>query len=315
MKSTVSVIIPTYKRADYLKRAIDSVLNQTYSDIEIIVVDDNDPDTVYRKKTEQIMEKYLHYSNIQYIKHQHNCNGAVARNTGLTYASGEYICFLDDDDWYLADKVERQLNYLKKHGQFAAVYCGYERDGKRKNPHKEGDLSFEILSGIETIYTNTIMMRRENALSCGGWDERFRRNQEAVFLLRYFACGGLIGAIPDLLVQFDISDASNRSNPIQSEEDFRFFLDSHEQEIQKCKERYQDARDMIYSYRYRGILLNYIKYGYFKEAFFLFCDMNRKYPKRFRKDCCTYVKRRLLKIPLYEEFEEKMNDENDGIFD
>src|SRR5699024_12399636 len=96
----VSVIMPTYKRADMLERAINSVLNQTYNDVELIVVDDNNPNTVYRKETSKVMKKYKNYNRVRYIKHERNMNGAVARNTGIFYSTGELITFLDDDDWY-----------------------------------------------------------------------------------------------------------------------------------------------------------------------------------------------------------------------
>ena len=195
------------------------------------------------------------------------------------------------------------MHYLQTHPHHNAVYCGYERGRKTKSPYKEGDLSFELLSGVEIIYTNTIMMQRDCALTCGGWDERFRRNQEAVFLLRYFSHGGTIGVIPDILVKFDISDASNRSKPVQVEKDFDFYLTVHEKEIEKCCKQYPNAREMIYSYRYRGVFLNYLKYGYMKEAFSLYIRMAKKYPWRFPHDCYLYVKRRLLKQPLFKEFE------------
>lgn len=299
----ISVIIPTYKRPSFLSRAIDSVLGQTYPNTEIIVVDDNDPSSIYREQTEQVMRPYLHLNNILYIKHNKNKNGAAARNTGFTNSHGAYICYLDDDDWYLPNKLSSQLLYLQRHPGFSAVYCGYSRDGVQKRPYKEGDLTFELLSGIDVIYTNTIMMKSESISSCGGWDIRFKRNQEAVFLLRYFSCGGLIGAIPDILVKFDISDASNRSNPFQFEKDFSYFLDIHSVEIERCSQRYPNARQLIYCYRYRGVLLNYIKSGCFKEALSLYCKASHLYHPKFRQICLQYIKRRMLKQPIFKEFE------------
>ena len=307
----ISVIIPTYKRAHFLGRAIDSVLNQTYPNTEIIVVDDNDPDSIYRKKTEQIMLSYQNYNNVHYICHPYNRNGAAARNTGLAGSSGKYICFLDDDDWYLPDKLLRQYEYLRINPNFAAVYCGYSRNGHQNRPYKYGDLSFELLSGTDIIYTNTIMIDREEALKCGGWDERFRRNQEAVFLLRYFTNGGQIGALADILVEFDTSDAINRSDPVQFEKDFDFFLEIHQQEIENCKTRYANARQLIYCYRYRGVLLNYIKYGYFREALQLYKKMCHMYPKYFGYTCFLYVKRRILNQPLFKEFEKEFRKKNE----
>ena len=103
----VSVIIPTYKRAKMLSRAIDSVLNQTYRNIEVIVVDDNNPNDEYRKATSLIMENYCTDERVHYICHEKNMNGSVARNTGMINASGEFVTFLDDDDIYMPQKVEK----------------------------------------------------------------------------------------------------------------------------------------------------------------------------------------------------------------
>lgn len=298
----VSVIIPTYRRAEYLKRAIDSVLVQTYPSLEVLVIDDNNPETDYRRKTEQLMTKYEDEKRIRYICHPENRNGAAARNTGLRNAQGEWCCFLDDDDWYLPQKIEKQVDFLLENKEYNAVYCGYERNGKIIHPYKQGDLSFELLSGVEVIYTNTIMIKRSEALSCGGWDERFRRNQEAVFLLRYFSQNGKIGAIPDLLVHFDTTDDSNRSKPVQFEEDFKFFLKTHQPEIIRCQQRYSNAKELIYSYRYRGIFLNYLKHGYLKHALRFYREASCEYPRRFFHDCITYFKRRILKEDIFKEY-------------
>lgn len=109
----VSVIIPTYKGSSALNRAIDSVLCQSYKEIEIIVVDDNDPTSDERKNTEALMSRYIGDKRIRYIKHQRNSNGAVARNTGITAATGKYIAFLDDDDYYLPNRIEKSVRYLE----------------------------------------------------------------------------------------------------------------------------------------------------------------------------------------------------------
>lgn len=297
------MIIPTYRRAPLLSRALESVLNQTYPNTEIMVVDDNAPDSADRKETQKVMESYSHYQNIHYLLHPENRNGAAARNTGIQNSRGLYLCFLDDDDWYLPDKLIKEYQYLEEHPAFDAVYCGYERNRKVIRPFREGDLSFELLSGIELIYTNTIMMRREMAVRCGGWDERFRRNQEAVFLLRFFACHGKIGAIPDILVKFDVSDDRNRSDPVQFEKDFEMFLRLHENAIQKCTSRYPDARERIFSYRYRGVLINYIKYGYWTRAVSLYREMSSRCPGRFRRDCLTYIKRKIMRENLFQEYQ------------
>ena len=88
----VSVIIPTHNRPEYVGRAIKSVLNQTYQDFEIIVVDDG-----LEKRAEPVINKITD-SRIKYIKHEQEKGGSAARNTGIRAAQGEYIAFLDNDD-------------------------------------------------------------------------------------------------------------------------------------------------------------------------------------------------------------------------
>ncbi|MDU7110930.1 MAG: glycosyltransferase family 2 protein, partial [Clostridium perfringens] len=174
----VSVIITTYKRADMLSRAINSVLNQTYKNMEVIVVDDNNEDSDHRRNTEAIMNQYCDDKRVLYIKHKINKNGAVARNTGIKVATGQIITFLDDDDYYLDTKIEKQLEYLVNNRQYSMVYCGYNRENRDFICNLEGDLSLEILSGRNLIYTNCIMIWKKCSDSFGGWNENFKRNQE-----------------------------------------------------------------------------------------------------------------------------------------
>ncbi len=113
----VSVIIPTYKRdVSFLSRALDSVRNQTYHNIEIIVVDDS-PD-VYEKRHE--VSSYMNSivsldSRVIYLMNEQNMGGSLARNRGISAATGTFITFLDDDDQYKAEKIEKQLGYMMTH--------------------------------------------------------------------------------------------------------------------------------------------------------------------------------------------------------
>ena len=84
----VSVIIPTYGRSAYLPRCVCSVLEQSYSAVEIFVVDDNNPDTEARRETEKAMEQFADNPKVHYLRHDKNRNGSAARNTGLRAASG-----------------------------------------------------------------------------------------------------------------------------------------------------------------------------------------------------------------------------------
>lgn len=104
---TVSVIIPTYNRAHTIKRAILSVLNQTYQGFEIIVVDDCSTDN-----TREVIEKFGD-KRIRYIRKKANKGAAAAGNTGIKAVRGEYIVFLDSDDKWLPNKLDEQIKVLK----------------------------------------------------------------------------------------------------------------------------------------------------------------------------------------------------------
>ena len=165
----VSVIIPTFKRPDTLDRAIKSVLNQTYPNVEVIVVDDNDPDTEGRHLTEEKMTQFDNEPRVRYIKHERNKNGSAARNTGAKAANGEYVAFLDDDDEYLPRKIETQLEALEgRDEEWACCYSSYatrKAGGKavESHEHREGNLYLEALARNFWIASGSNLLVRKNA--------------------------------------------------------------------------------------------------------------------------------------------------------
>ena len=293
-KPIVSVIIPTYNRSEMLPRAIDSVLTQTYDNLQVVVVDDNNPDTDWRKTTETMMEQYSQEPRVKYVRHEKNMNGSVARNTGIREADGEIVCFLDDDDWFYNEKVEMQVEYLLSHPEYRAVYCGWDRDEKKVVPTKTGDLSYDILSGDNIIYTNVIMMWKENALACGGWDETFKRHQEAAFLLRYFRNGGRIGVVSKILVGFDISDRGNAAADSDiNQQHLEHYLSSYPDVIDACEAAKKGAKDDIFSHRYRGLLLAHLKSKNYKSAIKLYFQTVKRMPIKFNTDIIRYALKRM----------------------
>lgn len=187
----VSIVIPTYSRPVTLERAINSVLNQTYPYIEIIVVDDNNPNTPERAETEEVMEGYSKNETIKYIQHEFNKNGSAARNTGYRHSNGNYLMFLDDDDEFLPNKIELQLNCLESRDEsWGACYTKYKRliNGKLESisaENIEGNIYFEELCRNLFISAGSnLMIRREAFEEIHGFDESFLRNQDIEFLVR-----------------------------------------------------------------------------------------------------------------------------------
>lgn len=112
----VSIVTPVYNAEKYIAKSIESVLNQTYQDFELIIINDGSKDN-----SEQIIQKYLNDTRIKYFP-QENKGESVARNRGLDIAQGEYIAFLDADDMYYPNKIEEQLNFFNKNDDVDVVY-------------------------------------------------------------------------------------------------------------------------------------------------------------------------------------------------
>ena len=190
-KPLVSVVIPTYKRPDKLSRAIDSVLYQTYERVEAIIVDDNNPNSKERMRTEEIMSQYDNNPLVKYIKHEKNKNGSAARNTGVKCSCAKYVAFLDDDDEFYPEKIEAQVKRLEElPNEYAVCYTTvvYEKeDGSftESTETREGDLFFDALTRELSFQAGSNLFIRKSAFdSIGGFDESFIRSQDKEIVTR-----------------------------------------------------------------------------------------------------------------------------------
>ncbi len=123
MEKLVSVIVPTYNRENLIIRALNSILNQTYKNIEIIVVDDSSQDNTFQK-VNQFSNK-IH--KITYIRNKKNVGPAVSRNIGIRKSKGDYIAFLDSDDVWLATHLEESIKILQEENAYLSSAFWYER--------------------------------------------------------------------------------------------------------------------------------------------------------------------------------------------
>lgn len=214
MNKLVSVIIPTYSRASYIIRAIDSVLSQTYSNVEIIVVDDNGDGTDHQKETEKLLARYIDARRISYLKHDVNRNGSAARNTGIRASHGDYITFLDDDDELLKSKLECQVKVLELNHDFDGAYCGFQiiKDGrvlKRVKPTMKGNLQYGLLTCRWSFGTGSNPMFRRSVFDdIGLFDESFIRHQDVEFMVRFFRNHKII-SVEDVLINRYIDSRLN----------------------------------------------------------------------------------------------------------
>lgn len=203
----ITVIIPTYGNPLFLEEAIQSVQRQSLYDFELIIVDDNNPDTEARALTEELVQKYVaNDSRIKYLKHEHNKNGAVARNTGIAVAQGKYISLLDGDDEYMPDRLRKCYELMETAPEsVAGVYTGCEFRCKGKIYHthtdvKDGNFLVETLACKFMFCTGSnIFVRKSVVDELNGFDEAFLRHQDYEFLVRVFEKYSL-KAIPEVLV-------------------------------------------------------------------------------------------------------------------
>ena len=272
MKS-VSVIIPTYKNRGGVVRSIQSVLEQDYLGLkEIIVVDDNAPESEYRKDTEKLMCQFSNTPKVIYIKHPENRNGAAARNTGIKASRGEYIAFLDDDDKYLPGKLKKQVAYLNDHPEYDAVYCQALRKGKEhKRSFYQGDATKQMLLLETFMQTSLLMFRREALLSIQGFDEGFRRHQDYDVMLRFFHKGYKIGCLPEPLVEIGINDGENIPSGKKLEEMKSFFFDKFMPYIDEINKEEKGFKNKVLAKHYAGVFLNHVKHKEIKMAIKTFC--------------------------------------------
>ena len=217
----VSVIIPTYKRALGLKASAVSVLNQDYGDLELIIVDDNGSSTTYGESVDLIythLKQNFPHRTIKLIKHSKNRNGAAARNTGFNASTGDYICFLDDDDLYLDGRISKSIHILQNTPPtIGASYCGFlgwNSSENDVNRYPEGSLGVELILlkyKSHYIHTNTVTYKRHAFERINGFDESFRRHQDIELNLRFFQKFRIV-ATKEALVKLKVNpqDIDNR---------------------------------------------------------------------------------------------------------
>lgn len=206
----VSVIIPTYNRANVVCNAVDSVINQTYKNIEIIVVDDGSTDD-----TKKVLNKYA--GNIKYIK-QSNQGVSSARNLGIKESTGEYLAFIDSDDVWHSDKVQKQLDFFNsnKNNNIGLVYTNtilIDKDNQKKKrrdfftKNESGILEFIDVFKDPYLGLPTVMILSSVINKVGLFDEGLETAEDIDLYLRISEFYK-IGYIHDILVDVHQSENS-----------------------------------------------------------------------------------------------------------
>lgn len=186
----ISIVIPTYNRARVISRAIESALSQTYSETEIIVIDDCSSDN-----TDEIVSKYCRTDRrVRFFKAPANLGAGGARNLGISEASGDYVAFLDSDDEWLPQKLAEQYRFMRENPEVALCYCSYQRifmDGSLgdiyPDPIEERkiDSDHQLAAFLKECHvsTQTVMIKSEVLKAIGGFNVAYRSLEDNVLAL------------------------------------------------------------------------------------------------------------------------------------
>lgn len=215
LQPLVSIIMPVYNAENYIKRALDSVIGQSYKKIEIVIIDDGSTD-----KSAEIIKSYKDM-RIRYI-YQDNSQIGAARNHGLRECNGDYITFLDADDQYFGEKIEKQINFFIEHPSYQVVYSKalYFYTNRpdtlymRQREYPSGHIFAKQLKG-HFININTLMFHRSVFEEVKYFNENKFYPEDWEYCLRISLAGFEIGFIDKFLVKIETRENSNTTMEIQ----------------------------------------------------------------------------------------------------
>lgn len=250
----VSVILPTYNRAAFLGEAVASVLAQSFRNFELIIIDDGSSDS-----TAEVVCSFID-PRLVFLQ-QENRGRSAARNRALGMARGRYIAFLDSDDVYLEDKLERQIAYMERRPDvdmiYTSAYCIDERgnllEGRNYVATVEGNIYEEVaFFQPVTITLPTVMVRREVIENVGGFDEAMDRFEDTD-LWRRIAKKHRIGIIKEPTCRL----RTHTDNTLRSQDPAKIIA-AIEYYVAKI---FQEDADMDAAFLRRGASLLYEYYG------------------------------------------------------
>lgn len=238
----VSCIIPTYKRSDMLLRAVMSALNQSYENIEVLVVDDNVPNDEYSLEVQKKLSS-IHDKRLIYLSQKEHINGAVARNVGIKSANGLYVAFLDDDDEWDKNKIKNQLEYMAKNKNCKGCSCLYtfykNNVPIKKCPfYNNDDLLFKILNRSVQMFTSTVLLEKKSLIDSGMFDEDLIRHQDLQMLADFVSKNNVV-VLNEYLVNIYKDSDINRPKVLKTIEIKKIYLEKMDRHISTFSKKNQ----------------------------------------------------------------------------
>ena len=248
----LSIIIPTYKGERSILMSVESAVQMQYHSKEIIVIDDNGEGSNSQIETEKLLKDYIESGKIKYIIHKKNANGSVARNTGFKESTGDFIIFLDDDDYLFPKKASKQIAQLKKtSGCGFSVSEGYyvHTDGRGVIKHikKNDEHLYNYLVDKNYYNTSALVIRREFIHIIKGFDESFERHQDWEFCSRLMSVTKPCYIREPLFIKY----AENRNVSMdlnKRSQQLDYFIKKVEPKLDYCLSKKQIKRVKEYKY-------------------------------------------------------------------
>lgn len=231
----VSAVLPTYNRIQHVERAIDSVVEQTYDRLELVVVDDCSDVPVRENVDHGPLEDLERY---EFVRHDENRGGSAARNTGMEVASGDYVALLDDDDEWKPEKIARQVKRLQE-SDAGVVFTGgrmVDGDGELYTMYRppetvpsRPELTKNLLCRNFVGGCSVVMVDAELVEEVGTFDERFPSWQDQEWYVRLSRHSDFV-SIPDPLVEYRVAAPHSVSENVEAKrtETYPLFVEKFE---------------------------------------------------------------------------------------
>lgn len=233
----ISVIIPTHNRAELLKRAVDSVLEQTWHNLELIIVDDASDDT-----TQEVLSEFEREYPVKNIRNHLSKGAAASRNVAIENASGEFIAGLDDDDYWRPKRLELLMEEFSE--GYAGVTSNDRMDfgGKEVVWKKKPVITLDDLLYYNQV-GNQILTKKEYLLEVGGYDENLPSAQDYDLWIRLAHDFGPIKTAPHTLQVVNMSDDRESITTSDSQIDgYLACFNKHERKMSAAQKKYQHYR-------------------------------------------------------------------------
>lgn len=222
----VSIVIPTYERPDFLDRLLSSIAKQTFTDYEVIVVDDAS------KQKNEYQEVVSKYENVNYLRNDKNLGAPLCRNLGIQLAKADLVALVDDDDEWLPQKLEKQIEYLDQSSKnIGIVYTWAEARKEGRVLYRfQADWEGEVLPRLLMecfIPSSSVLVKKKALLQAGLFDPMMPSCQDWDMWTRILALGYDLGVVKSFETIYHKHDRKTIGGSVNAKKGYALFYDKH----------------------------------------------------------------------------------------